>query len=92
MDQVLDVKGFAVESVELFNNFEKNGTTLRGQTLRYKLSYTVQKGDNLTTIAKRLNTTVETLAKQNNISEPDKIEAGQKLSYKNEVTEKVKKP
>jgi hypothetical protein len=91
IDQVLDVKGFAVESVNLFNNFGTGSDSkiLKFQTLQYQLSHTTQSGDNLTSIALRLNTTVEVLVKQNNISNPDDIKIGQKISYTNTVTVKA---
>lgn len=44
-----------------------------------EIVYIVQKGDTLSKIAKRFNTTVKTLSKQNNISNPDHIKVGQKL-------------
>ena len=51
---------------------------------------TLQDGDNLTSVAKRLKTTVETLVKQNNIKDKDNIQVGDKLTYANKITEKVK--
>jgi LysM repeat protein len=42
--------------------------------------YTIQKGDTLSALAKRFNTTVEALARTNNIKNPDKIYAGKTLS------------
>lgn len=42
--------------------------------------YTVTSGDTLSKIAKTYNTTVEELAKNNNISNPNKISIGQRLS------------
>ena len=44
--------------------------------------YTVKKGDNLTNIAKKYNTTVDKLVKNNNIKDPNKIYVGQKLIIK----------
>lgn len=41
--------------------------------------YTVQKGDTLNKIASKFNTTVESLKSLNQLSDPDKIEAGQVL-------------
>lgn len=54
--------------------------------------YTVQKGDNLTKIAKAYNTTVDELVKQNkNITNPDLIFVGQKLSLgQTEAKQEVK--
>ncbi len=49
-------------------------------------TYTVQAGDNLTRIAKAHNTTVEELARKNNIQDVNKILIGQKLSF-GETTE-----
>lgn len=46
------------------------------------VTYTVQKGDNLTKIAKKYNTTVDKIAKDNNIKDPNKIYVGQKLVIK----------
>ena len=44
-----------------------------------KKKYKIKQGDTLTGIAKRNNTTVEALAKANNISNPNRIYAGQDL-------------
>lgn len=44
--------------------------------------YTVQKGDNLTKIAKKFNTTVDKLVELNNIENPNLIYPGQKLRVK----------
>lgn len=46
-------------------------------------TYTVKKGDTLTKIANKLGTTVRELAKKNNISNVNKINIGQRLSYDN---------
>lgn len=50
-----------------------NGTTKRGKM------HTVKKGDNLSTIAKRYNTTVNRLVRLNNIKNPNLIHPGQKI-------------
>lgn len=42
--------------------------------------YTVVSGDTLGKIAKKYNTTVDAIAKQNNIQDVDKIEVGQVLN------------
>lgn len=44
--------------------------------------YVVQKGDNLTKIAKKFNTTVDKLVELNNIENPNLIYPGQKLKVK----------
>ena len=44
--------------------------------------YVVQKGDKLTKIAKKFNTTVDWLVDVNNIKDPNKIYVGQKLRVK----------
>jgi LysM repeat protein len=42
-------------------------------------SYTIKKGDTLTSIAKKYNTSVDALAKANGISNPNKITAGKSI-------------
>ncbi|MBQ2895040.1 MAG: LysM peptidoglycan-binding domain-containing protein [Clostridia bacterium] len=44
--------------------------------------YTVEKGDNLTAIAKKYGTTYKAIAQLNNLPNPDKIYIGQKLKIK----------
>jgi len=44
-----------------------------------QIIYTVKKGDTLSVIAKKYNTTVSAIAKKNNIANPSKIYVGQKL-------------
>lgn len=44
-----------------------------------KIIYTVKSGDTLSEIAKKYNTTVQTLVRKNNISNPNKIYVGQKI-------------
>lgn len=46
------------------------------------ITYTVKKGDNLTKIAAKYGTTVEKIAKDNNIKDKNKINVGQKLIIK----------
>ena len=43
--------------------------------------YTIESGDNLTTIARKLGTTVSRLVEENNITNPNAIAVGQKLLY-----------
>jgi LysM repeat protein len=51
--------------------------------------YTIQKGDTLSALAKRFNTTVEALARTNNIKNPDKIYAGKTLSVPSPATSSI---
>lgn len=53
--------------------------------------YTVKKGDTLTSIAKRYNTTVDALVKLNDITNPDYIVIGQVLQVDGESTIKTNK-
>ena len=46
------------------------------------ITYVVKKGDTLSKIASKYGTTYQKIAKDNNISDPDKIYAGQKLIIK----------
>jgi len=43
------------------------------------VTYTVQRGDTLSSIARRFNTTVDAIVKANNIADPSKIRVGQVL-------------
>ena len=78
LDQISDTKGFVLESFNLASN--ASGGKLK-QTLSYAFSYTVQKGDNLTSIADKFHTNVETIAKDNGIKDINKINEGQSLKF-----------
>jgi len=80
LDQLQDASGFVVNSANLFNEFTSKGH-LKWQLLKYTLSYSVKEGDNLTKIAKELNTTVKELQKQNNLKNPDQLDIGQELKF-----------
>lgn len=43
------------------------------------MDYRIQRGDTLSALAKKFNTTVEKLAQANDIADPDKIFAGASL-------------
>lgn len=49
---------------------------------KISITYTIKKGDTLSAIAKKYNTSVEKLAKDNNIKNPNLIRVGQKLVIK----------
>lgn len=53
------------------------------------MDYTIQKGDTLGAIAKKYNTDVNTLAKANNIANPNLIQAGAKLAIPSISAEKI---
>lgn len=46
---------------------------------KQRLTYTVQAGDTLSSIAKKFGTTYQEIARKNNLANPNKIYAGQKL-------------
>lgn len=56
---------------------------------RTKRTYTVKSGDTLSSIAKKNNTTVNKLAKQNKIANPNLILSGKKLKINATVTPKI---
>lgn len=67
---------------DLYNEVQKRvNEILRGNTQKEEI-YIVKKGDCLCNIAKKFNTTVEKIAKDNNITNVDLIYVGQKLIIK----------
>ena len=55
-------------------------TTKTSTTTSTKKTYTVVKGDTLSSIAKKYNTTVDAIVKENKIANPNVIKVGQKLT------------
>ena len=65
----------------LYNEVQKRVNELLNGEPTYK-TYIVKKGDTLSGIARKYNTTYQKIAKDNNISNPNKISVGQKLIIK----------
>lgn len=74
-------------SIDKFDRYSIKGSSEREVLRKYintscltsRNTYTVKKGDTLTSIAKKFNTTVKNLATVNNISNPNNINVGQVL-------------
>jgi LysM repeat protein len=86
LSEIAEMYGTTVEQLAKWNNIRDVNFIRTGQKLIVKKSasphetyYTVQRGDTLSEIAERYETTVEQLAKWNNIPDVDLIRAGQKL-------------
>ena len=71
-----EITGMSLEDVSQEDDGKTEDTTQPKSTGR---TYTVVKGDTLTKIAKRFNTTVKRLCELNNISNPNLIRVGQVL-------------
>jgi lysozyme len=82
--------GTTYQELAKINNIENPNLIHVGQVLKINgtdtnvdtITYTVKSGDTLSGIAKKYNTTYQKIAKDNNISDPNKIYAGQKLIIK----------
>jgi RHS repeat-associated protein len=90
LDAWSDLKGFTLQSFHLVNEQVGLGVE-KGykQTLNVTFSYTIQEGDNLSKLAKQFNTTVRDLQNANNIKDPNKIKAGEKLNFSIRATGKT---
>jgi RHS repeat-associated protein len=96
IDALKQVKDVGLESFQLLSEAHNpigkeaamNQNPVLIQSLSYKLSYKVSAGDNLRDIAKRFGTTVDVLAKQNQIQNPNHIQQGQKITFSNTVVGK----
>lgn len=66
------------QGISQITNFTKNLSKPKEQK-ENNIEYTVKPGDNLTKIAKANNKNIEDIVKLNNIADPDKISAGQKI-------------
>ena len=79
VDENIAYRNFpAIIKTGYFNGYKKTAEKPKPQP-QY---YTVKKGDTLTKIAKAYKTTVKKLVQLNDIADPDKIYAGQKLRVK----------
>lgn len=74
---ITNYSGTAAQNLALLSKL-KNGVQPT-QSTSTTTTYTVKPGDTLSGIAKKYGTTVSTLQKLNNISNPNKIYAGQKI-------------
>lgn len=88
VDEVIAGKwGVGEERKRLLREAGYNYETIQG-AVNNKLkadktvTYTVKKGDTLTSIAKKYGTTYQKIAKDNNLGNPNKIYVGQKLKIK----------
>lgn len=61
------------------DTYLKEVTTTSSGSKKKTITYTVKKGDTLSGIASKYGTTYQKIAKENNISNPNKIRVGQKL-------------
>ena len=84
----LNAKDYAGASKEFARWNKANGRILAGLKKRREAErklfntpvyYVVKKGDTLSTIAKKYNTTYQAIAKLNGLADPNKIRVGQKL-------------
>lgn len=75
---------YLLDSINIINdggyNWVKTNTLIENDN---NIIYTVVKGDNLTKIAKKFNTTINELVRLNNITNKNLIYVGQKLIIKN---------
>lgn len=82
--------GTTYQELARINNIENPNLIYAGQVLKINTSnneetvqtYTVKRGDTLSSIAKKFGTTYQKIAKDNNISDPNKIYPNQKLVIK----------
>ena len=79
LDQMSDAIGFTLESFNLTS--EMVGKNKFMQQLKYSFSYEVQKGDNLTEIAKKFHSSVDNILKENNFKDANNIKEGQKIKF-----------
>jgi LysM domain len=86
LEMIDQLKSFTEVSIESFKlHSEISGEIDLAQKLDYTLSYTVKKGDNLSKISRIFGTSVDELAKQNGIKDPNHIKEGQAIKFSNTV-------
>ena len=80
--------GTTYQELAKYNNISNPNVISVGQVIKIPtaektpITYTVKKGDTLSSIAKAYNTTYQKIAKDNNIDNPNIIHVGQKLIIK----------
>ena len=88
LSSISRLHGVSVEKIAEYNGLSDPDDIKAGQVLKIPITpntkwksqeYTIQKGDTLTSIADKYNTSVGKLAQKNNISDPDVIIEGQTL-------------
>ncbi|REJ12310.1 MAG: hypothetical protein C6W58_16910 [Bacillaceae bacterium] len=85
LSEIAQKYGMTVNELVKLNNIKNPNLIITGQVLKVPAKtekdeyYAVKKGDTLTKIAKKYETTVQNLVKLNNIKNPDLILVGQKL-------------
>ncbi len=88
LSSISRMHGVSVDRIAEYNELSDPDDIKAGQVLKIPITpntkkqsqeYTVQKGDTLTSIADRYDTSVQKLVRKNNISDPDVIIEGQTL-------------
>lgn len=73
---------YIADEANKINGYTKADEKKEDKTEDNTVTYVVQKGDTLSKIARQFNTTVENIAKLNNLGNPNVINVGQKLVIK----------
>ena len=78
-----------VNQVKFYQDLNNEGKIINKLKINYEVRYKIAKGDNLTKIAKRFNTTVEKIKELNNIENINKINEGQEIIIEKGEKEEV---
>lgn len=82
LDQASTAYDFILK-LRLYNKQSTKGKLQ--QLLRYRFSYTIHEGETLSDISSKLGVPMDKIINDNNINNPNKINAGQQLKFSNEV-------